>query len=370
MRRQRMDLHKWIFGDGLDRERLLDMDRRIAPVRRRTFMVLAAGLLACAPWTGIWTILPLVLAAVLFRGANTRGSSSRRPEYPILGAWLASEVILAIAVVLAGGPRVVPLGLFVIPIVTLPSRFSGRVVKLGAAVALVLLAIVAFGSDPQAVLTNPPLVIAPAITIVAVAMLLAALMRSDIEHRSECVIDQLTGLLNRKALANRADELKQQSEVTGEPVGVIAADLDHFKRINDEFGHVAGDVALAEVAYRLRKQLRAFDFVYRLGGEEFVILLPGADVGETLNLAERLRTIVAAEPLSHGTPVTMSLGVSASTRGEPFDFHAVFGLADEAMYEAKRTGRDRVCVGRAREEIALGQVADPRAEITEVVNTA
>lgn len=355
-----------MFGQDLDRERLLDMDRRLAPVRRNALVVVGLGLVLSGPWTGWWTVIPLVLAAALFQVANRRGVKSRRPEYPILCAWVASEAIIAVAIVLAGGVKIVPLGLFVIPIVTLPSRFSARVVKLGAAIALTFLFAVAFGTDAHTVVQNPPLVIAPAVTVIAVAMLLVALMRSDIEHRGECVIDQLTGLLNRKALATRLNELEQQAAVTGEPVGLIACDVDHFKRINDERGHPAGDAVLAELAYRLRKRLRAFDLVYRLGGEEFLVLVPGADLVEATELAERLRETVVANPFAEGCTVTMSFGVSASERGRAFDYSTAFRCADDALYHAKQAGRDRICVaGPAVDEgsrlIVTASTAGPAA---------
>jgi hypothetical protein len=152
-----MDLHGWIFGEELDRERMLDMDERLAPVRRNALVVLGIALLLSAPWVGAWTLAPLLLAAVLFKLANRRAGGWERPEYPILGAWIASEAIIAAAIALAGGPRIVTLGWLVIPIVTLPSRFSARVVKLGAALALLLLAAVAFGTDASAVIRDPPL---------------------------------------------------------------------------------------------------------------------------------------------------------------------------------------------------------------------
>jgi diguanylate cyclase (GGDEF)-like protein len=143
-------------------------------------------------------------------------------------------------------------------------------------------------------------------------------------------------------LSTRVVELAQQSEVTGEPVGLIVADLDRFKRINDTLGHSTGDAVLKEVAYLLRKQLRAFDLAYRLGGEEFLILVPGSDVAGTVELAERLRAVIAAERVA-GVPVTMSLGVHASARGTRFDYESVFAAADAALYRAKREGRDTVC---------------------------
>ena len=110
-------------------------------------------------------------------------------------------------------------------------------------------------------------------------------------------------------------------------------------------GHATGDAVLKDVSYVLRKQLRAFDLAYRLGGEEFLVLLPGADADQTLSLAEELREAVSASSVAGGVDVTLSLGVSASGRGEAFDYAVVFAEADAALYEAKRLGRDRVCGG-------------------------
>jgi diguanylate cyclase (GGDEF)-like protein len=167
-------------------------------------------------------------------------------------------------------------------------------------------------------------------------------MRSDIQHRSDAVLDPLTGMLNRNALKVRVQELTQQSAVTGEPIGLIIGDLDHFKQINDTHGHSVGDAVLKEVAYLMRKQLRAFDLAYRLGGEEFLILLPGSDLAHAEDLAERLRARVGVENVAGGIGVTMSFGVSASGPDEPFDYTTVFARADAALYRAKSDGRDRV----------------------------
>jgi diguanylate cyclase (GGDEF)-like protein len=123
---------------------------------------------------------------------------------------------------------------------------------------------------------------------------------------------------------------------------MIIVDLDRFKRINDEHGHAAGDAVLVDVAYTLRKELRAFDLAYRMGGEEFLVVLPGATLGEAEAIAERLREAVAEQPAG-GHAVTMSFGV-ASSGGGGFDHEAVLQAADEALYEAKRAGRDRVAV--------------------------
>jgi diguanylate cyclase (GGDEF)-like protein len=195
-------------------------------------------------------------------------------------------------------------------------------------------------------------VTAPLVLIVCVAVLSTPLMRSDIQHRSDAVIDQLTGMLNRNALKVRIQELTQQSSVTGEPIGLIIGDLDHFKRINDTHGHSVGDAVLKEVAYLMRKQLRAFDLAYRLGGEEFLVLLPGSDLEHAEDLAERLRARVGVDSVAGGISVTMSFGVGASRQNEAFDYSSVFAKADAALYRAKREGRDRVRLAD-REELAV-----------------
>jgi diguanylate cyclase (GGDEF)-like protein len=183
---------------------------------------------------------------------------------------------------------------------------------------------------------------------IALAMLSVALMDSDIEHRSKAVIDQLTGLLNRNALQARAHELEQQSAITGQPVGVIIGDFDDFKGVNDSDGHTTGDAVLKDVAYLIRKQLRAFDLAYRLGGDEFLVLTPGADVQESALIAEQLRRAVAADTVGGGLRVTMSFGVSASAHGEEFDYESVFARADEALYAAKAEGANRLRIGDGR----------------------
>jgi diguanylate cyclase (GGDEF)-like protein len=341
----------WLCLDDMDRARMLDMEQRIAPVRARAMGMLGLGLLICGPWLGWWTLAPLVLAALAFRLAEPRTEGSERPEYWLFAAWAASEVAIAVAVALSGGPHNPTMAWFAIPVVTLSSRFSLRGVIAGVALALALLVTVAFSTATGAVLHNPTLLVAPIALVLAVAMLSTALMRSDVEHRSEAVIDPLTGMLNRNALASRVAELAQQSALSGEPIGLILADLDHFKQVNDSLGHAIGDAVLKDVAYVLRKQLRAFDLAYRLGGEEFLILLPGADGCQTDALAEQLREAVSARSVGGGVEVTLSLGVSASGRGDVFDYAAVFAEADAALYEAKRSGRDRVCRGDASAQL-------------------
>jgi diguanylate cyclase (GGDEF)-like protein len=334
----------WLCRDDFDRERLLDMEERVRPVRQRTFVILAISIAIVAPWVGWWPLLFLLPASAFFAAADLLMPRVSRPELLMFTAWVGSEVTIAGAVALEGGPRVAALSWLAIPVITLTTRFSMRGVVAGVTIAMSLVLLVSFGIDSHAALHDPELVIAPLALIFCVAVLSTPLMRSDIQHRSDAVIDQLTGMLNRKALEVRIHELAQQSEITGEPVGVIVGDVDHFKSVNDNHGHAVGDVVLREVAYQLRKQLRAFDLAYRLGGEEFLILVPGSDIEQTAQLAERLRTGICAAEMSAGVTATMSFGVGASEHKERFDYHAVFAEADAALYRAKSDGRDRVCI--------------------------
>jgi diguanylate cyclase (GGDEF)-like protein len=334
----------WLCRDDFDRERMLDMEGRVRPVRRRAFAILAVAIAAVAPWLGWWPLLFLIPAFGFFAAADALMPRVHRPELMMFTAWIGSELTIAGALWLEGGAGASTLSWLAIPVITLSTRFSMRGVVAGVSIASALVIAVAFGVDAQPILDNPNLVISPLALVLCVAVLSTPLMRSDIQHRSDAVIDQLTGMLNRKALSSRATELAQQSEVTGEPVGVIVGDLDRFKNVNDTYGHTVGDAVLKEVAYLLRKQLRAFDLAYRLGGEEFLILVPGSDLEQTAELADRLRDGICGEHLAGGVTVTMSFGVGSSERDERFSYATVFAKADAALYQAKRSGRNRVCV--------------------------
>ena len=333
----------WLIRDGMDRERMLDMDTRLLPVRRKSLAVLALSLAIMAPWLGWWTLVPVLAPAGLFAFADRWTHRAKKPEYVMFTAWVGTQVVLAVSVAVSGGPEVATISWFAIAVVTLASRFSDRGIAAGIAVTFVLMLAVGFGVNAHAVIENPTRLVAPAALIITITMFSMALMQSDVEHRSRAVVDELTGMLNRAALAGRVDELAQQSTVTGLSVGMIVADIDHFKQINDTRGHKTGDAVLQDVAYLMRKQLRAFDLAYRLGGEEFLVLLPGAEREQAAAVAETLREAIDREPLGGGVEVTISCGVAASPRGVRFNYESVFAEADGALYDAKRSGRNRVC---------------------------
>lgn len=161
--------------------------------------------------------------------------------------------------------------------------------------------------------------------------------------------DGLTGLLNRREFLERAEAEYERAVRYGRPMALIFLDLDRFKAINDTHGHAAGDRVLSEIAARLRRRVRRQDVVGRLGGEEFAVCVPEVGVTGACGLAESLRRDFMATPVRHADidiPVTSSFGVAAFIAGED-GLGGIMHRADEALYAAKRDGRNRVMVGTA-----------------------
>jgi diguanylate cyclase (GGDEF)-like protein len=151
--------------------------------------------------------------------------------------------------------------------------------------------------------------------------------------------DALTGLLNRRGFDERAALELARARRDGSPVAIALLDLDHFKRINDEWGHDTGDRVLVATAELLADVSREIDVVARFGGEEFVVLLPGTDEPEAMAFAERVRTQLAAGALEQLPGVRLSAGVAAALA--PAQVNELVQAADAALYSAKRAGRDR-----------------------------
>jgi len=181
-------------------------------------------------------------------------------------------------------------------------------------------------------------------------MRLASLRRQRDEMRALAQSDPLTGLGNRRtALARLQDEVDRRRAL-GTEFGLVYVDIDHFKQINDGFGHASGDRVLGGVAQLLRQLVRASDVVARLGGDEFVLILVGADEATSLRLAERVRERIELLPLVGSGPeaplsCTASVGVVASARHPEAGAEELLRRADEAMYAAKKGGRNRVVRG-------------------------
>ena len=181
---------------------------------------------------------------------------------------------------------------------------------------------------------------------VAYRVLGVRIERDQARRDAEC--DALTGVLNRSALATRLERACEKAWREGSALSVLFVDLDHFKRVNDTFGHAIGDACLKAVVRCIARELRQNDSVGRHGGEEFVVLLSGADLPHAAGVAERIRTLVEVRCREVDTvPVrlTLSAGVAEFSREMATPAQLV-AHADEALYQAKREGRNRVCVYR------------------------
>lgn len=172
-------------------------------------------------------------------------------------------------------------------------------------------------------------------------------LRNNLDHSLElAVTDPLTGLHNRRFMTAQLGALVKRATQGGDPVAALMVDIDHFKRINDTFGHDIGDEVLREFAVRLATNVRAIDLACRFGGEEFVVVMPDTKLEDAHRIAERLRRHIAGSPfhlagLDEPLTVTISVGVAA-TQGESDAPDALLKRADEAVYEAKAGGRNQV----------------------------
>jgi diguanylate cyclase (GGDEF)-like protein len=162
-----------------------------------------------------------------------------------------------------------------------------------------------------------------------------------------CGRDPLTGLANRRQFLALAAEERRRAQRTREPIALMLLDVDHFKQVNDLYGHAAGDAALRALSRLLRRHLRPFDLVGRYGGEEFVILLSGASHRGALTAAERLRATIASTPFDTQGIIrlTASIGVVSIDAGQEAPFATMLASADRALYRAKHGGRNQVRPG-------------------------
>ena len=168
--------------------------------------------------------------------------------------------------------------------------------------------------------------------------------RAQAALRHQAIHDPLTGLLNRGEFITRFGREVSRAARGGAPFSLLMADIDHFKRINDEHGHPAGDQVLREIATRLSAQLRPHDSIGRYGGEEFAVLVPDTGPEAALQVAERMRAAVHGARFQLGSDtveITISIGV-ASYSDRHAGWEALLGAADRAMYQAKAAGRNRV----------------------------
>lgn len=332
--------NSWLCPTELDRTRVVDANDRVRMIRLVGSSAVGAALLLAAPWIGWWTLALFALSALNFLNVDRRLRTSLHPERVSATAILITLALLGGGVVISGGPHSPALPWLVLPAAMVAARFRPQVVVAALSLTVFLILLVTLGIDPKATISDPVPVIATLALLAGVVSIVWALQAAELHHRDEAILDPLTGLLNRHALAPRFVELSHQARLSHQPICMLLCDVDSFKNVNDRYGHDRGDAVLRDIAYELRKRLRSFELVYRLGGEEFLIVLPGVCQDEGQEIAERLRLAVEnARPT--GIAVTLSVGLAAAT-GEHIVYETLFKAADRALYEAKGAGRNRV----------------------------
>ncbi|MBR9910969.1 MAG: GGDEF domain-containing protein [Gammaproteobacteria bacterium] len=178
-------------------------------------------------------------------------------------------------------------------------------------------------------------------------------LRRKVKHLDEQVHrDTLTGLFNFRHFSEALDHEIERTQRSGNATGLIMLDLDHFKAVNDTYGHEIGNQVLAHIAQLLQKTTRKLDIPCRYGGEEFAVILPSTDLLTSSQVAERLRYLIETSPLpleQGNIQLSASLGVDVYTHGRRQTLEEFVQRVDALLYQAKRSGRNRVCAGQRHE---------------------
>jgi diguanylate cyclase (GGDEF)-like protein len=222
------------------------------------------------------------------------------------------------------------------------------VVFTGVAHAFALLSVPAVSSYPGRWVD-----VMVSVSVVAV-VILTLVHRNDlllVQMAEEARTDALTGLLNRRGFEERASLELAHARREGNSIAVVMLDIDYFKSINDEWGHEAGDRVLARIGELLTSEARDIDVAARIGGEEFVALLPGCDSSDAETFAERIRSALASNDPTGLPDVRVSAGVLSAVA--PSDIDAMLQGADFALYRAKRAGRDRIVISEPQRDVAV-----------------
>lgn len=287
-----------------------------------------------------WLLLPALLTpmAMVVFSRVVPSYSARAVGVTLALAWL---LLLLLRPLLPALRRGGPVGQQVVL-----ATFGLALLSVAARGVTQLLAIDPAGTILDAALANVVtltyLAIGPLLASVGFVLMCNERLMNEAMHLS--TVDALTGAYSRRALNEQSERALAEARRHRRPLSVLMIDADHFKRINDTYGHDAGDAVLIELVRRIRQSLRTEDFVGRIGGEEFVAVLPGTPEEEARRVSERLRMAMARDTFIHDgeeIPFTVSVGFAERDPGEA-EFEALLKRADDAMYAAKRAGRNRV----------------------------
>ena len=333
-------MKSWLCPTDLDRARLVDATKRVRKLRFVSLAAVACALAASTPWQSPLFLLLAGLAGVVFLAVDLTIHRVSQPELISAGAMVITLALIAVGVGTSGGPKSPEIAWLALPLGVAAARFRPQVLAVGLALTLAALAAATVGVHTAATVRDPVPAIATAGLAISLLSIVWAIQGAELEQRQAAAIDPLTSLLNRTSLEGRFHELAHQAKLSGKPIAALLLDIDSFKQINDTHGHDRGDRVLVEFAALLRGQLRSFELLYRLGGEEFLVLLPGMGRRRAAEVGERLRAAVAATPLAD-LPVTVSVGVGCGA-GASLSFPSLYKEADKALYAAKRAGGNAV----------------------------
>jgi diguanylate cyclase (GGDEF)-like protein len=278
----------------------------------------------------------------------------RRPPEPVLASLPAAGLVLAGVAVAIAEPLASTPTYALLPILASAYYGTPRRLAVETAAYLVGLAVVmALWVDPG---VRGAVYIGTVIPAVCVALVVSVLKQrlaahvDGLHHRA--ATDPLTGLLNHGAFGAALESAVERCRAAGEPAALLLLDIDHFKQVNDRFGHQHGDQTLRVVSEVLAAHKRRGDLLGRVGGEEFALLLPDAGKDAAHRVAERVRTAVRAATAGTQSPLTVSIGI-ASWSPTVATSHDLLQAADRALYAAKARGRDRaVDLGQATRPVA------------------
>jgi diguanylate cyclase (GGDEF)-like protein len=330
----------WLCPDPSDRARTIAVDDRLA--RLVNYGLNAVVTVVLAARYGWWTMIPVscvIASAELFLllarnrpHAELWQFASQASTLPWMGLVAALE----------GGARSPYLFFTVVSSPFFAVRFGLRGGLLGTAISsVVVIASSAAGSGSD-VFDFPDAMMMTLLLQWSIAVTIITLVRDERRSREGARRDHLTGLLNRRALDEELDVLVSLAKRSDRWLAAMYIDVDHFKTLNDRFGHRVGDTTLAKVGEVLRERMRVSDRCIRAGGDEFIVLLPDTGPSDAATLGERVRTALMSELLlPDGSAVTVSVGIAA-LRGPELDGSTLLHEADLALYSAKANGRNAV----------------------------
>ncbi|MEU4156427.1 GGDEF domain-containing protein [Actinoplanes sp. NPDC026670] len=330
--------------DDWDRERFVAAHAGINRSRRQVCLVLLVpGILVAWLWSAptVWAAVGLCLLVAVANDLIARYRS-----VVVAGVLIAGGFELAVAAVVAatGGIHSPILGWLILPVMMLAARYRRAVLLAAMGCGAVAGTVACLLADVLGTAKPYPAALLGLTTVtlgVASGIVAMNLQSADIASRHDATTDQLTGALNRKALTPLFERMSKEADARDSHLSMLLCDLDHFKSINDRYGHAAGDDVLCHAATVIRQAIRAEDRLFRVGGEEFLVLLPHADATVAAGVGERIRATLAASPAGD-IAVTVSIGAVTTPGQRRSGERELQEIADRALYQAKSSGRNQV----------------------------